>query len=100
MKKKIKLKDHEVAALHVQAVRSFLSLSEVSAPREFQIFVNVFLSNLSANLPDKYWEAMRIVSPCNTAGCNCHVMAEKLMSTMEALRLDHRQTLMKQWASQ
>ena len=100
MKKKTKLKDHEVAAWQVQAVRSFLLLSEVSTPREFQVFVSAFLSNLSANLPDKYWKAMRIVSPCNTAGCNCHVMAEKLMNTMEALRLDHRHTVMKQRASQ
>jgi len=88
----IPISDAEFAILQYELYASFKKLAHKAGPERFQTFICAALSNLAGNIDEDYWARFRVTSPCEKPGCNCHILAEKVMVALEELRTDHHRT--------
>jgi hypothetical protein len=73
-------------------------LTEVAkrrTPEEFRAFLlGGAIANSVGRLPDDYWREFMRVEPCGEPGCDCQVVAAKMVTALDALREDRRKTMM------
>jgi hypothetical protein len=81
--------DETELAHHV--VASMLAIARENKPEDFRAyFIGGIVANVVGVLPADYWKEFIDVGPCGRPGCDCHVVSEKLMPGLIALREDHK----------
>jgi len=51
------------------------------------------IGNTLGNLPDDYWEEFKKIETCDEPGCDCHLLAQKIMPSLIEIREDFRKTM-------
>lgn len=77
-------------------VGSCLARAHAMPPHAFSAFLcGGIVANIIGNLPDEYWREMMRVEACGRPGCDCHVLQEQVMQTLDAMRKDHKKNVTK-----
>ena len=70
-------------------VKFLLKMARENRPEHFKaFFVGGVLANTVGSLPDDYWREMMKSEICGEPGCDCHVVGEKAMEALDAIRDD------------
>ena len=57
------------------------------------VITREFIAPIVVQMPDKEWEAERVVSmePCDTPGCDCHLFATKIWEGLDGIRKSYKE---------
>lgn len=85
---------HEIPGPQRAIVGLLLHMSKQCPPADFRTFLSgAIIANVVGNLSDEYWREFSKMEICDEPGCDCYVVATKLVEALDALRDDHRKTM-------
>ena len=84
---------------HTESVKKLtcelVEIAQDTHPVTFRTIFCAVLANVSAALPEEYWQGMMKSSECDIPGCDCHVGADAAMSALNFLRHEHAMIMKK-----